>query len=343
MKALVLEKHGTLDDVSYTEIPRPQIGPDEVLIEIKAAALNRLDLWVLHGWHGLRLNFPHVMGCDGSGVIVEFGKKVVGYRIGDRVAINPTRSCGQCSYCQSGRDNMCDQFAIFGEHIPGFYAEYQAVPVRNLLKLPDAITHEVAAAASLVYMTAWRSLVEIGRLKPGEDILIIGAGGGVNTAYIDIARLAGAGNIFVVGSNEEKLEQARLLGASTTINRQEKKWGQALFEATGRQGVDVVVDNVGAATFLTSLRALKKGGRLLTVGNTSGARFEIDNRYVFGKHLSILGSTMGTQQDYRMVMKLVFTGALTPLIDTVYPLEEGFTALHRLEAGDVSGKFVLIP
>lgn len=343
MKALVLKQHGTLENVAYAECPIPQIGPDDVLVEIKAAALNRLDLWVLHGWRGLRLDFPHIMGCDGSGVIVEVGEYVASYEIGDRVAINPTRSCGQCRYCLSGRDNMCDQFAIFGEHTPGFYAEYQAVPVRNLIKLPDKITHEVAAAASLVYVTAWHSLIEIGRFKSGEDILIIGAGGGVNTAYMDIARLAGAGNIYVVGSTEEKIEHATDLGANFTINRQETDWGKAIYEATGRQGVDVVVDNVGAATFQTSLRSLKKGGRLLTVGNTSGAKFEFDNRYIFGKHLSILGSTMGTLQDYRTVMNLVFTGALKPLIDTVYPLKEGLAALRRLKAGQVSGKLVLVP
>jgi NADPH:quinone reductase-like Zn-dependent oxidoreductase len=343
MKAIVLKQHGTLDEVAYAECPNPHVGPDDVLVEIKAAALNRLDLWVLHGWRGLRLDFPHIMGCDGSGVIVEIGDNVMGYEIGDRVGINPTWSCGQCNYCLSGRDNMCDQFAIFGEHIPGFYAEYQAVPARNLIKLPDKITHEVAAAASLVYVTAWHSLIEIGRLKPGEDILIVGAGGGVNTACIDIARLAGASNIYVVGSSEKKLGQARHLGANFTFNRQETDWGKAIFEATDRQGVDVVVDNVGAATFMESLRSLKKGGRLLTVGNTSGARFEIDNRYIFGKHLSILGSTMGTIQDYRTVMNFVFTGALKPLIDTVFPLSEASAALERLEAAEVSGKLVLTP
>lgn len=343
MKAIVLNRHGTLDDVSFSEIATPSIKPDEVLLEIKAAALNRLDLWVLHGWRGLKLDFPHPLGCDGSGVIVEVGAEIIGFEEGDRVAVNPTSSCGHCRYCLSGRDNMCDRFAIFGEHIPGFYAEYQAVPQRNLKRLPDGVTHKVAAAASLVYVTAWHSLIEIGRLKPGEDILIIGAGGGVNTACIDLARLTGAGAIYVVGSSDEKLAQARRLGADMTINRHEEDWGKVVFEATDRQGVDVVVDNVGAVTFNASLRALKKGGRLLTVGNTSGPRFEIDNRYLFGKHLSILGSTMGSIQEYEKVMDLVFDGALAPLIDTVYPLQEGLAALQRLESGDVSGKLVLIP
>jgi NADPH:quinone reductase-like Zn-dependent oxidoreductase len=343
MKALVFHEHGTLAQVSYEEIPTPEIGPDEVLVEIKAAALNHLDLWVLGGWPGLNLKMPHIMGSDGAGIVVEVGANVDGFAVGDRVAINPTKSCGKCAYCLSGRDNMCQTFAIMGEHVDGFYAEYAAVPSRNLLKMPDDASIEDAAAASLVYVTAWHSLIKRGGLQAGESVLMIGAGGGVNTAAIQIAKLAGADTIYVVGSSEEKLARARELGADVTINRHEENWGKAVFKATDRQGVDIVVDNVGAATYAGSLRALKKGGRLLTVGNTSGATFEIDNRLIFGKHLSILGSTMGTIQDYSEVMTLVFNGRLSPVIDTTYPLSEGHTALQRLQDGDVAGKLVLTP
>ena len=343
MKALVFYEHGTLAQVTYEEVDAPQIGADEVLVEIKAAALNRLDLWVLAGWPGLKLKMPHIMGSDGAGIIAAVGANANGFAVGDRVAINPTKSCGLCSFCLSGRDNMCQKFAIMGEHVDGFFAEYAAVPVRNLLKMPEDAKFEDAAAASLVYVTAWHSLIRRGGLKAGESVLIIGAGGGVNTAAIHIAKLAGASTIYVVGSSDEKLARARELGADVTINRHEENWGKVIFKTTNRQGVDMVVDNVGAATFTGSLRALKKGGRLLTVGNTSGPTFELDNRLLFGKHLSIIGSSMGTIQDYAEVMGLVFNGRLSPIIDTITPLSDGLTALHRLQDGEVAGKLVLNP
>lgn len=343
MKALVYRAHGELDQVSCIDVERPNTGPDEILLQVKAAGLNRVDLWILEGWRGLNLAFPHIPGADGAGVVAEIGSDVTNFAVGDRVAVNPTRSCGKCEYCLSGRDNLCDQFALFGEHIPGFFAEYQVVPVRNLVRLPDTTSFDLAAAASLVYVTAWHSLVEVGDLRAGEDVLVIGAAGGANTAYIDIARLAGAGTIYVVGSSESKLALARRLGANVTINRSTQSWPKAVYEATGRRGVDIVVDNVGAATFQASLRSLKRGGRLLTVGNTSGPMLEVDNRYIFGKHLSIIGTTMGPIQDFNKVMKLVFSGKLSPAIDTIYPLQHGLAALQRLKSGNVAGKLLLRP
>jgi NADPH:quinone reductase-like Zn-dependent oxidoreductase len=283
------------------------------------------------------------MGCDGAGVVADIGKNIRNFNIGDHVSINPTRSCGLCDYCLMGRDNLCDHFAIFGEHLPGFFSQYQVVPERNLVIMPSEASFQVAAAASLVYVTAWHSLIEAGQFQAGEDILIIGAGGGVNTAYIDIARFAGAGKIYVVSSSDRKLSLARQLGADVTINRNEQKWGNKLFAATNHEGVDVVVDNVGKATYHDSLRALKKGGRLLTVGNTSGPKISLDNRYIFSKHLHIIGSTMGPLHDYKKVMDYVFQGRLHPLIDRSYPLSEGVAALHQLHRGDVAGKLILVP
>jgi NADPH:quinone reductase-like Zn-dependent oxidoreductase len=343
MKAVVFDKHGSLDNVMYTDIPRPDIKPDEVLLAVKAAALNRLDLWVLAGWPGLNLKLPHVMGSDGAGVIAAVGEQVTGFAVGDRVAVNPTLSCGHCHFCQTGRDNMCDSFAILGEHAAGFLAEYTAVPARNLLPLPDHVTFVQAAAASLVFVTAWHSLIKRGRLQAGESVRVVGAGGGVNTAAIQIAKLAGAAPIYVVGSTEAKLTQAQALGADLLINRRATEWGKAVYQATERQGVDVVVDNVGAATYHTSLRALRKGGRLLTVGNTSGAGLEIDNRLVFGKHLSIIGSTMGPMADYKEVMTLLFNGRLQPVIDSVRPLASGLEALQQMSQNKMTGKLVLEP
>ena len=341
MKAVVFYEHGLLENVQYTDVPEPEIGPDEVLVANKAAALNRLDLWVLAGWPGLNLKLPHVMGSDGAGVIAKVGSRVTGFSEGDRVAINPSLGSDSDYFGRRGLDNMSDNFAILGEHVDGFFAEFTAVPARNLLKMPDHAKFEDAAAASLVYVTAWHSLITRGGLQAGESVLIVGAGGGVNTAAIQIAKLAGAGRIYVVGSTDEKLAMAQSLGADVLINRNKEDWGKAIFKATNRRGVDIVVDNVGAATFHGSLRALKKGGRLLTVGNTSGPKFEIDNRLIFGKHLSIIGSTMGSSADYETVMNFIFNGRLQPVIDTIYPLSEGLTALQRLEEGDVTGKLVL--
>ncbi len=342
MKAIVFHEHGPFENIAIADVPKPEIKPDEVLIEVKAAALNRLDLWVLAGWPGLNLKLPHVMGSDGAGVVVEIGSRVAGFENGDRVAVNPSLSCGSCEFCVAGQDNLCDRFAILGEHVDGFFAEYTAVPARNLIKMPDHATFVDAAAASLVFVTAWHSLISRAALKAGESVLIVGAGGGVNTACIQIARLAGAGPIYVIGSSDEKLARARELGADVTINRhEEENWSKTLFKATNRRGIDVVVDNVGAATYHYSLRALRKNGRLLTVGNTSGPKFEIDNRLLFGKHLSIIGSTMGPTADYQTVMKLIFAGKLKPVIDTVYPFNEGLTALERLQNSDVAGKLVL--
>ena len=343
MKALQLHKHGDLSNVRFGEAPVPQPGPGEVLLEVRAAALNGLDLWVIEGWPSLRLQFPHVFGSDGAGVVAALGPGVEGIAEGQRVAVNPSVWCGQCEYCLAGRENQCRQFSVIGEDRRGFFAEYTVVPARNLALLPDDVTFETAAAASLVFVTAWHCLIEAGRLRAGEDVLVVGASGGVNTAAVQIARLAGARTIYVVGSSDEKLALAQSLGADVLINRREQRWSKAVYEMSDKRGVDVVVDNVGAATFQDSLRSLRKGGRLLTVGNSSGPQFQFDNRFMFGKHLSIIGSTMGTQRDYERVMGLIFSGRLQAVIDTVFPLQQGVDALRRLQDGEVSGKLLLVP
>jgi NADPH:quinone reductase-like Zn-dependent oxidoreductase len=343
MQAIVLEAHGSIENVSLSKLPVPEIGASEVLLQVKAAALNRLDLWVVEGWPGLKLEMPHILGSDGAGVIAAVGSQVTDFEIGERVVVNPTLSCGHCAYCLQGLDNRCIQFSVLGEHTRGVYAGYAAVPSRNLMRLPDLVTYETAAAAALVFVTAWHSLIVRGGLQAGESVLIVGAGGGVNTAAIQVARLAGASQIYVVGSTSTKLELAEELGADIVINREVENWSKAIFKATNRRGVDIVVDNVGTATYSDSLRALGRGGRLLTVGNSSGPYISLDNRYVFGKHLSIIGSTMGPISDFEKVMGLVFDGRLRAVIDTVYPLAEGPQALRRLSKGDVAGKLILQP
>lgn len=343
MKALLLREHGDLGNITHGEIETPKPGPGEALIEVEAAALNGLDLWVIEGWPALRLQFPHVFGSDGAGIVAEIGPGVNGFEPGDRVAVNPSLWCGECEYCLAGEENQCRRFSVIGEHVPGFFAQYTVVPARNLVPLPDHVSFETAAAASLVFVTAWHSLIEAGHLRAGEDVLVVGAAGGVNTAAIQVARLAGARKIYVVGSSDEKLAVAQSLGADVLINRRQENWSKAVYLQTEKRGVDVVVDNVGAATYHDSLRSLRKGGRLLTVGNSSGPQFEFDNRYIFGKHLSIIGSTMGTKRDFERVMALVFSGRLQAVVDTVFPLQDGVEALEKLQEGKVLGKLVLVP
>lgn len=340
MKAVLFHSHGGPEVLEYSTVPTPEPRPGEVLVRLKAAALNRLDIWVRNGWPGIKLAYPHIPGADGAGEIAALGPGVQGRRIGERVVINSTLSCGRCEFCQAGQDNRCQSFELLGETISGTYAEYVAIPESNALPLPDGFDEKMAAAAGLVFQTAWHSLITRGKLRPGESVLVIGASGGVNTAAIQIARLAGA-TVYVVGAGTEKLALAQALGANFLIDRtQEDNWARSIYQMTNKRGVDVVVDNVGT-TFPSSFRAARKGGRILTVGNTGGPKFEIDNRFIFTKHLSILGSTMGTKSDFAQVMKLVFSGALKPALDVSFPLSQARGAQQRLETGQQMGKITL--
>ena len=341
MKAIVFLQHGGPEVIEYTDVKTPAPGPGQVQVRLRAAALNRLDLWVREGWPGLKLSCPHIPGTDGAGEVAAVGAGVTEFHRGDRVAIYANISCGRCHYCLAGKQNMCKKWHLLGETMNGTYAEYIVVPTVNLPPLPEDVPFTTAAATGLVFLTAWHSLISRGGLTTGESVLIVGASGGVNTASVQIAKLAGA-KVFVVGSSAEKLALAESLGADVVIDRaQEEHWAKAVFEATGREGVDVVVDNVGAATMAQSMRAARKGGRILTVGNTSGPKFEIDNRFIFGKHLSILGSTTGTRKDFNTVMGLVFSGSLKPVLDREYPLTQAAEAFQRLESGKQLGKITL--
>ena len=340
MKAILFYNHGNLNVLEYADFPTPDPGPGQVLVRLKAAALNRLDLWVREGWPGLKLEYPHIPGADGAGVVAALGDGVKTWSVGDRVVINSNLSCGTCEYCLSGMDNRCVNWGLLGETQRGTYAEYIAVPDRNLFPLPEGFDEHTAAAAALVYHTAWHSLISRGKLMPGETVLIIGASGGVNLASLQIAKLAGA-MVLVVGSRPDKLALAESLGADHLIDRsQEKNWFEAVYQLTEKRGADVVVDNVGT-TFPDSFRAAGKGGRILTVGNTGNPRIEIDNRFIFAKHLSLIGSTMGTHSDFKKVMTLVFSGRLKPVLDRTYPLSEAGAAQNRLASGDQMGKITL--
>ncbi len=295
---------------------------------------------ILKPWPGIKLPLPHIPGADAAGDIDKLGEGVVGWNVGDRVVIDPGISCGHCEFCRSGHENLCPEFKIMGEDIRGTNAEYIVISVRNLLKLPDHISYAEAAAASLVYLTAWHSLITRGALRAGESVLIVGAGGGVNTASIQIAKLAGA-KVYVVGSDAAKLAHAKSLGADELIDRSAEDWSKAIFARTNRQGVDVVVDNVGKETLFGSIRSVKRGGRILIVGNTSGPIAEVDLRYIFRKNISIIGSTMAPHADFVTVMELVFEGKLKPVIGATFPLEQVVQAHLALEKGDIVGKVVL--
>lgn len=340
MKAVYFHQHGGPEVLEYGEIPTPKPGPGEVSVHLKAAALNRLDIWTREGWPGIKLEYPHIPGADGAGEVAEVGEGVTGWKAGDRVVINSNLSCGHCEYCLAGKDNMCRSWQLLGETVRGTYAEYVLIPAGNLYPLPEGFDERSAAAAALVFHTAWHSLITRGKLRPAESVLVVGASGGVNTASIQIAKLAGA-TVYVVGSNAEKLDLAKSLGADYLIDRsQEENWSRTIYQLTGKRGVDVVVDNVGT-TYAHSFRAARKGGRILTVGNTGGAKFEFDNRYMFAKHLSLLGSSMGTHSDFATVMDLIFAGKLKPVLGRDYPLSEARAAQERLESGEQLGKITL--
>jgi len=345
MKAVLFHQHGGPEALEYTDFLTPEPGSGEVLVKLKAAALNRLDIWVRNGWPGIKLEYPHIPGADGAGEVIAIGAPLPqgegqGVRVGRCVVINSNLGCGACNFCLAGCDNMCQTWHLLGETVRGTYAEYVVVPARQVYPLPEGFDPHIAAGAALVYHTAWHSLVTRANLKPGESVLVVGAAGGVNTASIQIAKLRGA-IVYVVGSNQQKLKVAESLGADVLINRStDENWAKTIFKLTNKRGVDVVVDNVGT-TFPLSFRAARKGGQILTVGNTGGPQFEIDNRFIFGKHLTIRGSTMGTRADFAAVMDLVCAGKLTVALDQTFPLKEARAAQERLENGQNLGKITL--
>ena len=340
MKALAFHEHGGLDKLKYQDVADPKIGAGDVLVRVKAAALNHLDLFVREGIPGLKLPLPFWTGCDIAGEIAEVGGSVSGVAVGDRVVVNPNLECGRCEYCQKGQHSLCVSYGILGEHVHGGLAEYVKVDGRKVLKLPDAVTYEDAAAFVLVNMTAWRMLVSQARLRAGEDLLIIGVGGGVSSTGVQIGKLCGA-RVWVTSSSDEKLERARALGADECINYAKEDWVKVIAQKTGRRGVDVVLENVGAATWVGAIRALAKGGRLVTCGGTSGPICETDVRQVFWKQISIIGSTMSTNAEFAEVMGQLFRGRLKAIVDSVMPLKDGVAAQQRLAEGKQFGKIVL--
>jgi NADPH:quinone reductase-like Zn-dependent oxidoreductase len=343
MKALAFREFGGPDKLRLEDVPDPTIKPHEVLVRVKACALNHLDLFVREGIPALKTPLPFWTGCDIAGEVAEVGAGVQGVKAGDRVAVNPNLTCDRCEFCAAGEDSLCVRYGILGEHVPGGLAEYVAVRGDNVLPLPAHVSDEDAASFILTNMTAWRMVVTQGKVGPGQDVLVLGVGGGVSSTAVQIAKLCGA-RVIVTSSSDAKLEKARGLGADVGINyKTNPEWVKQVFEATGKRGVDVVIENVGAATWKDSIRSLKGGGRLVTCGSTSGPVGETLIPLVFWKQVHLIGSTMANRREFNDVMRLFFQGRLKAIIDEVVPLKDGAAAQARLAEGKQFGKIVLVP
>jgi NADPH:quinone reductase-like Zn-dependent oxidoreductase len=341
MRAARFHENGSPEVVQVEEVATPKPGPGEVLIEVRAAAFNHLDLWVRRGIP-IETTMPHVGGSDFAGLVAELGPGVTDVALGARVLVNPALSCGRCRECAKGEESLCPAFRILGEHTDGGFAEFALAPATNLYEIPDRVSTEHAAALPIAYQTAWRALISRARLQPGEDVLVIGASGGAATAAVQIAKLAGA-RVFAVTSGSSNLERLRSLGADVVYDRLEVDFSRALFNDTGKRGVDVVIENVGEPTWKGSIRALAPGGRLVTYGATAGPIVELDLRRVFWRQIEVIGTTMASRGEFEAMLRLAWAGRLTPIIDRTFSLAEARAAHVYLEEGRQFGKVLLIP
>ncbi|MDJ0987843.1 MAG: zinc-binding dehydrogenase [Desulfobacterales bacterium] len=342
MKALYFKEHGELDVIQYGDVPDSEPGPGQVKVRVRATALNFLDIWVRRGWPGLKLEMPHWCGADVAGEVAELGEGVTQWQIGQRVVADPGVNLFEDEFTARGEDCVSPGYHVLGEHQRGGAAEYIVLPANGLAAMPDEVDYPEAAAPLLVTLTAWRMLIDRAGLRAGESVLVVGSGGGVNSMSIQLAKLAGA-FVYAVASNDQKAQLAKELGADVVLDRSKVDWGKEIYRLTEKRGVDVVVDNVGKATLTASMQAAARGGRIVIVGNTSGPQTEIDIRFIFGKQISLIGSTMGSHQDFRDVMALLWAGKLKPVIDRVMPLSEGRQAYEMMEKGELLGKIVLTP
>ncbi len=342
MKAIILNQHGGPEVLRYTEVPEPKISPAEVLVRVRACALNHLDLWVRRGLPGISIPMPHIPGSDIAGEVAKVGELVTRVRVGQKVVLSPGLSCGQCEACLAGTDNLCRQYTIFGYMVDGGCAEFVRSPEVNVMPYPGDLSFEEAAAVPLVFLTAWHMLVGRAQLRPGEDVLVLGAGSGVGSAAIQIAKLVGAQVIATAGS-EEKVKKARELGADHVINHSKQDIAAEVKRITNRKGVEVVFEHVGTATWEKSLGSLAASGRLVTCGATTGYAGQVDIRYLFSRHITILGSYMGSKAELHHVLKLVAARKLKPVVDRVMPLAQCAQAHELMERRQQFGKIVLKP
>jgi NADPH:quinone reductase-like Zn-dependent oxidoreductase len=340
MKAAVIRQNGGPDVVHVEDIPNPQPAADEVLVRIRYAGLNHLDIWARKGRPGAQMQWPHVLGSDGAGMVESVGNQVKHVKSGDSVVVYPGLGCGHCEACEKGEISLCPQFGIVGLGRSGTFAEYVALPAGNVFPKPSRLSDEEAGGFVLAYLTAWRMLMTRALVRPGDTILIHGVGGGVALCALQFAKLAGA-EVIVTSSSAEKLERATKLGADSVINYKTENVTQRVRDLTGGRGVDVVIDSVGAATWSLDLACVTKGGRVVLCGVTSGATAETDLRSVYWNQLTLMGSTLGSLGDLRQMFKAVAAAKLNPIVDEVFPLTRVRDAIEKMEAGRQFGKIVL--
>ncbi len=340
MKAVRIHRHGGPEVLTYEDVAEPRPRADQILLRVRACALNHLDLWVRNGIPGAQIPLPHVLGSDIAGEVAEVGEFCERIRPGQRVLLAPALSCRQCRECVSGRDNRCPRYSLFGYQIPGGNAEYLAAPEYAAVPLPDNLSFEEAAAAPLVFLTAYHMLFERARLQPGETVLVVAASSGVGSAAVQLAKWSRC-RVIATAGGEAKLAKAKELGADEVIDHYRQDIAAEVRRLTDRRGVDVVFEHVGAATWNLSLQSLAPGGRLVTCGATTGPEARLDLRFLFYRRQSVLGSFMGTLGELYQVLDLVFRKQVRPVIDSVYPLAEVAAAHRRLENKEQFGKVVL--
>ena len=340
MKAVVFHQHGGPEVLEYTDRPDPSTNAGEVLVEVKACALNHLDVWARKGLPGIQIPLPHILGNDIAGIVRSVGELVTWVKPGDEVMLHPGVSCGHCVECLSGRDNLCREYAILGYLRDGGYAELVAAPGVNVIPKPKNLSWEEGAALPLVTVTAWHMLVTRANVQPGEDVLVHAAGSGVGSIAIQIAKLRGA-RVIATASTDDKLAKAKELGADDVLNYSDAGWPKEVRRLTNKRGVDVVFEHTGAATWPGSIASLKTNGRLVTCGATSGYAAETDIRQVFYRHLTILGSFMGSKAELLEAMKFIETGKIRAVVDQVLPLQDARRAHELMEDRAQFGKIVL--
>ena len=342
MKAARIHQHGGPEVLVYEDVPDPKIRADQVLVRVRACALNRLDLFVRAGIPGMKFPMPHILGCDIAGEVVEAGELCQRVKPGWRVLLSPGVSCRQCEHCLAGNDNYCRRYTIFGYAIDGGDAELIAAPEYSVIQIPDEMGFDDAAAAPLVFLTAWHMLMSRARLQPGEDVLVLAASSGVGSAAIQIAKMFQC-RVIATAGGEAKLARARELGADHAIDHYAQDISAEVKKITGKRGVDVVFEHVGIATWPKSLESLAPAGRLVTCGATTGYDARIDLRYLFSKQWSLLGSFMGTMGELHQVLKFIFRKQLRPVVDRVFPLAEIRAAHELLEKKEQFGKVIVRP
>jgi NADPH:quinone reductase-like Zn-dependent oxidoreductase len=340
MKAVRMHSYGGPEVLRYEEVPDPQPRQDQVLVRVRACAMNHLDLWVRKGT--TKSPLPHIPGSDIAGEIVGIGEYVTGFKLGQRVLLAPMSFCNQCEQCTAGRQNMCREFTVLGNGVDGGDCELIAVPVVNVIPIPESLGFNEAASVPLVFLTAFHMLVGRASLRPGHTVLVLGANSGVGIAAIQIAKLFGT-TVIATAGKESKIEKALALGADYVINHYVHQISDEVKKITGKQGVDIVMEHVGAATWEESVKSLKPGGTLVTCGATTGPEVKIDLRFLYSKQFNLLGSYMGAMGELHQVLKHVFSGRIRPVVDRTFPLVEAKAAHEYMEKSEMFGKIVLNP